>query len=498
MMEQRSFGQDGFYSTPPAAKTRLPVGKKELILGLLLLPSAWFLCNSVFFGGFNLGFALGTCLSILLSAGYLLLSGCRARGYPMALLAFALVIAAGFGRTGDGLAKLLLFIPLLISASLGLCLLAGQNRRAPGEVGSLLDAPRALFGLGLGKLSDSLRGTADALSGGSGFARKGGAFLLGLCIAVPVLLVMVPLLTGADAAFDGLVGTLPQWQWEELFPTAIYGSLLGLLLYSRGVALGRAPKPAVREKKARKGLSPVTVNTLLGTVCLLYLVYLFSQLAYFVGGFSGILPEGYSTAEYARRGFFEMAMLCLIDLGLMVGGLYVVRRSGRAPLATRLLCLGIGVMSLFFVAAASGKMLLYIGTYGLTRQRVLTQVIMLLMAAITLVVLVWLFVPRLPYMKLVLLSSLAIGSITLWADVDTVVARYNVDAFLSGRLETVDVGYLGSLSDGALLQLERLTRLAPDSQEADYARRYLGHLPDKPEFRQWNYTAAAAAGLKAE
>ncbi len=73
------------------------------------------------------------------------------------------------------------------------------------------------------------------------------------------------------------------------------------------------------------------MNILLGTVCLIYAVYLLSQLAYLGGGFAGILPDGYTLAEYARRGFFEMAWLSFINLGLMCLAMGLVEKEGRCP-----------------------------------------------------------------------------------------------------------------------------------------------------------------------
>ena len=229
-----------------------------------------------------------------------------------------------------------------------------------------------------------------------------------------------------------------------------------------------------------------------------YGVYLFSQLAYFVGGFAGLLPKEYSLAQYARRGFFEMAMLCGVNLAVMVGSLGVVKATDRAPLSTRILCLMIGLVSLFFVSTASAKMFMYIGSFGMTRLRLLTQIIMLFFAFTTLVVSVWLFAPKLPYMKAVILGAMLIGLTTVWMDVDTQVARYNVDAYLSGKLETVDISYLKSLSDGAQLQLERLSREAADPQVVQSAENALHARRNIKDLRQWNYFHFIAGKEKTE
>lgn len=464
-------------------------GKKELLFAVTALIGGFSLCNFTVFGGFQLGFAIAASVCILCATGYLLACGCKLRFYSLALLGLSIVIAAAFGRSDDGFVKFVMVCFLLVSVNLGLSQLAGQNLRCPGSAGSLLDAPGALFAFGIGKSPQVFRGLAQAFRRSGTVGQKSGAVLLGIVIAVPVLAIVIPLLIRADAAFDGLMQSMPSFDMGELITTVILGVPLVCILYVRGVALYHNPKREILEKKQRKGLSNLTVNTVLAIVCGVYALYLVSQLAYFTGAFAGVLPEEYTLAEYARRGFFEMAWLCAINLCIVVLSLSV--RSGKqsAPFSTRLLCLFIGVITLFLVVTASAKMFLYIESFGLTRLRVLTQIVMLYLAFVTVIVMVWLFVPKLPYMKIVMLAALLIGALVIWVDVDTFVARYNVDAYLSGKLETVDVWYLNDLTDGAIPHLARLAQNAPDRKIAETAQRALEnrHVFREADFRSWNY-----------
>jgi hypothetical protein len=473
----------------PRPEVTYPIEKRELLFGAASLLFAYLLCNCLFFAGANLGLAVATIGCILCSVFYLSSRGCRLDGYSGTLLLLSLLTAAGFARSDDGFVKFVCTCFLLLSGNLTFCLMAGQNRRARGSVRSLLDAPRAVFALGFGKMPETFRGLGVAFRRSGSVGQKGGAFLLGVCITVPVVAIMLPLLSSADAAFAGLVALLPEFEGGEWFTTLLFGTMFGCVSFVRGVALRNAPK-AEPTKKTGRGIHAVTVNTVLCAVSLLYGVYLLSQLAYFSGGFARILPEGYTLAQYARRGFFEMAVLSGGNLLLMVLSLGLVKKDTRAPLSTRLMSLFIGLVTLFLIAAASAKMFLYIDSFGLTRQRLLTQIIMLFLALTTVVVSIWLFVPKLPYMQLVLVTALVISAATLWADVDTQVARYNVDAYLSGRLETVDVQYLRYLGNGAVPQLARLEKDAPNGKIKSQANTFLKEkarqLPDS-DIRKWNY-----------
>lgn len=482
------------YSASKQTCTAFPTGKRELLFGAVTAVFALLLCNSWYAGGLNLGFGISAIGLIGSSAFYLWIAGFRPDIYSGGLLVMSFVIAAGFSWSCDDGVELVMLVLLAVSANLGLCLMAGKNTWDPGKVQTLLDAPQTLFQLGVGKLPESCKGLSEAVRA-DGVGRTGSAFLLGLCFAVPVLAVVLPLLTGADAAFEGLISRLPEVEIQEIVFTVVFGVCMAAVLYTQGVALRNVP--AEKEKTAKAtGISAITVNTMLCCLCIVYLVYLMSQLAYFVGGFSGLLPKGYSLAEYARRGFFEMAALCGVNLAVMVASLALVKKAEKAPRSTRILCLLIGAVTLFLVCTASAKMFMYIHRYGMSRLRLLTQIAMLFLGLTTLVVAVWLFAPKLPYMKAVLLCAMVIGITTMWLDVDTQVARYNVDAYLSGKLETVDITYLSGLSDGALLELERLAEQSPDQSVSHRARQSLRCRRQIEDLRGFNYFNAATQKWK--
>lgn len=478
----------------------LPAEKKELRLCGAVAIIFVFLVDFLLFGGFYLGFAIAAGLSVIAATIYLLRSGCRLTFYSGALLVMSLVIAASFVRSNDAFLKLVMFGFLLLSAGLGLTLLAGQNRWSPAGILSLLDMPRTFLKFGLGNLTGALAGLNMARKSTGSAGKKRMAVLSGLVVAVPIVLILIPLLISADAAFEGLVKLFPKVNFGEPVAAIVLGIPAGCVFYAMLVALKHCPKAEV-SKKEQAGKNALTVNTVLGTVCGVYMVYLISQLAYVSGGLSGILPEQYTMAEYARRGFFEMAALSVINLLLMTVAVSLVeRKNGRAPLATRCLLLFIGLMTLFFVVSASAKMGMYIESYGLTRLRVLTEVIMVFIGLTVICVSVWLFLPKLPYMKVVLLLALVIGAAVAWADVDTVVASYNVKAYQEGRLAHTDVYYLGTLSEGAIPYLAQL-REAENPQIAEAAeqalRHYRNHSASK-DFRSFRLTGQQAQQILEE
>ncbi len=483
---------------PPEQQPCFPAAKPERILVPVTVVLGFLAMYFLLFGGFFLAFGLAAGAVILTTAGYLMLRGHKLRAYSAILLIFSLLILLSLGRSDDGFVKFVMVLFLFVSANLGLCLLAGKNRYAPAGLLSLTDSFRAAFVLSFRSLDPAFRGLYRARKALHSTGKRSAAVLIGLAIALPLVAVVMALLSRADAAFAGLLGLLPTVDLREPLAALILGLPLAAFLYTRAAALHHAPEKP-HTFKSCKGLNPVTVNTVLGAVCGVYAVYLLSQLAYFVGGFSGILPQGYTMAEYARRGFFEMVWLGGINLAVMALAIALTRGCTLPPLATRILCLFVGITSLFFAISASAKMLMYIDAFGLTRLRVLTEVIMVFLALATAAMCLWLFLPKLPYMKVILVAALALGTLVAWADVDTVVARYNVRAYQAGRLKTVDVWYLADLSDGAVPYLAELTEDADAdlAQEARKALRY-HHFTQIEDFRQWNYASSQAQKWMAE
>lgn len=481
------------YSAIPASP-RFPVGKKEWIFGILTVVLCIGLWNSILFGGFNLGYAVFALGLLGCNVWYLKAKGHRFGRYGTALLVFAAILTAGFARSSDGLVKAVMLLFVLFAANLSFCLAAGRNRRSPGGFSTVLDAPRAFFALGFGGMGAAVRGLDDARKNAGTAGKKGGAAMLGIVIAVPVLAVMLPLLMRADAAFEAMVDLLPETDWTEPFLSLVTGLFAGWVVFARGLGLHNREKPAPGKGMSRH-FSPITVNILLGAVSVMYAAYLFSQLAYFSGGLSGILPEGYTLAEYARRGFFEMAWLSAINLCLVLFCSGLVEQREKLPAVTRALCLFLGAVTLFLICTASAKMLLYIRSYGLTRLRVLTQTVMVWLAVTTVLVCIRQGKPRFAYMKGVILTALALGSALLWLDVDSFVARYNVRSYQSGNLESVDMSHLSGLGYGAIPYIAELTE-DPDPEVARQAVSILYHREVSLEgLRDWNYSRAKAAAL---
>ena len=488
----------------PPPKVSLPGGKRERFFAILLLVLSLVMGNTGTYMG--LGFGLPFVLMGAVTLWYVWKKE-NITLYGLSCMLLSMILAASSVRTSDTVTLFLVFPLILFGYFLGLTAMTNANARPLGRFSSVLDVCYAAFNRSFTQVFPAFRGLLRKKECG----KKGAGVIWGVLAAIPVLFVLVPLLMSADAAFEGLMSqvTIRFPENSELVSSLILGLGIFILAYAQAVSLranpGRAPAQARQGK-----VSPAAVNGFLGVCSLVYVLYLLSQGAYFFSAFRGILPRGFTSADYARRGFFEMAWVVALNL-VMVGIVTaLVRRepSKKVPLATRLLCLFFCLFSLVLIATAFSKMALYMGRFGLTRLRVLTSLFMLWLALWVLAAAICLFHPRFPHMKVAVIAALVLASLACWWDLDGAVAQYNVRAYETGKLQTVDLDTLAYLSDSAIPYIGELTE-AEDPNVAWQAQNILldwayGHamtgtddaekdyIFESMDWRSWNLATARA------
>jgi len=321
--------------------------------------------------------------------------------------------------------------------------------------------------------------------------------VVGLIVGLPVILLVTALLMSADAGFRQVIDTALQslrhinawsiiWRLILGLPVAIFGLNL---LYANAHRSGTGaitPESAARANQAVHKIPVVGLATPMVLLAVIYVVFFAAMGSYLFGGFAGQLPAGLTYADYARSGFFQLAVVTAINLavvgfgylfGVRRGGAYFSRRSSTPSLASgvgasshpaqpalayppslRWLSLALSVLTLLLIATAVSKMALYIGAFGLTRLRLYTLVFMIALAVVFLTI----GARHLVRFRVgpPLVSFLLVGFLALtWANTDRIIAEYNVSQYQSGRLASLDVDYLAnSLSSATIPTLVELSQ----------------------------------------
>ena len=173
----------------------------------------------------------------------------------------------------------------------------------------------------MGGLFGYLGAPVQALGSIRGLSRKKMPYVLGaLLVCVPLLMVLFPLLTSADALFAQVTRRAADWFDEHLALWAlrlIFGLLVAPFLFGLLYSL-RRPEPLKRLTRPVEGLSmeaagPVTV---LAVLDVLYAFFLAVQCAALFGGADYLARAGISYASYARSGFFQLVAVAAGNLAL--------------------------------------------------------------------------------------------------------------------------------------------------------------------------------------
>jgi hypothetical protein len=276
----------------------------------------------------------------------------------------------------------------------------------------------------------------------------------GLLICVPILLIVLPLLSSADMVFNHYLNNFSRlWTFIDLRPAARHILLILLVfVYLFGYTWSfnsKPPQAAINRDAKQVSLDPVTVLTVLIVINLVYILFSIIQFSYLYGGQNHSLPAGFTYAEYARRGFFELVAVAGINLSILLCSIkYIAQKSRGVNRAVRC-CLGLLVLfSLNMLFSAHFKMSLYETAFGLTYLRVFVHYFICLLLVLFLIALGRVWLDKVPLIKAYIVIALAFYTVLNFINVDRIIVRSNIDRY--ARTGEIDISYLQTLSYDAI------------------------------------------------
>jgi hypothetical protein len=293
------------------------------------------------------------------------------------------------------------------------------------------------------------------------------AVVRGILITLPVIILFGLLLGSADVVFgDYLTDTLDFFLPTDL--ETLIGQLLlvtfltwlalmgyKMMLFTEpklgGVfTIGSTPDAVASEaKQPTWQLGRIELAMLLGSINVLFLGFILVQAQYLFGGKANITEQGYTYAEYARRGFFEIVAVSV----LVVGVVFLVRMTSPLSLKKHRWYKGVLLLMMVFtlvlLVAAFERLRLYVEAFGYTRLRLETQVFILALVIFFLVLIyeTWQVETRW-FFQVGLIIAIGYVLILNLLPEDHYIAEHNMRRF--ERTDKIDVFYLTQLSDDAI------------------------------------------------
>lgn len=335
--------------------------------------------------------------------------------------------------------------------------------------------------------------------------------LIGIIIAIMPTIVIISMLSSADLAFSNLISKISFDFIKEPFEIIRHPLFLMLgipvslfifgLMYTNTEHKNEQSLTEQGNRnflKAMRFLPQALIYAAITPICIVYILFFASQSAYFLSAFASLIPDGITYAEYARRGFFELCGVAVFNaVAIWLMALLTRRTDEKNPAAVKVYTILLSVFTLALIAIALSKMAMYISVYGLTLSRVYASWFIVLLAFFFILIFLKQLVPKIKLMRTAVVGFLILFLGLAFCDVDAQIAKYNVNSYLNGTLEEVDIDMMYSLSDSAVpyvLQLKDDENWLVEFNAQSYLQSRANAL-DNWKLRETNLTVIRAAQL---
>ena len=259
--------------------------------------------------------------------------------------------------------------------------------------------------------------------------------MIGISISIPLVLVVLVLLISADSIFSSIFKNI----FEDINFVDIFGISFVFCLGSIGfyaVLAGLSAKKDKNEvKDLRKG-EPIIAITFTSILTVIYLVFCLIQIKYlFIGG-ANALPEGLTYSEYARKGFFQLVFVSIINLGLVLICIRIFKESK----VLKVVLLAISACTYIMIASSAYRMIIYVGEYQLTFLRILVLWFLVLLTVLMTGIIYAIYNESFNFFRFSIISILSFYLVFSFAKVDRIIAEYNVSHI--DTLTSSDVLYM--------------------------------------------------------
>lgn len=377
-----------------------------------------------------------------------------------------LLISATFFIYSNQILKILnyLIVPFLVIMFSSLA--AGVNRSDWSDIRFIGDmAKRVFVPFGFIHKPFVTLFRLNVREGREGRSRVLPKVLLGILISVPVLAIIIWLLSSADIVFKNLFVNIPVSKIIKHFLVVISVFIYTVcFLWSLLKAFDEREKSTYERIKWKLFFDPVILLTILVLINVIYAVFSVIQFAYLFGGSSFVLPSSYTYAEYARRGFFELVVVSIINFSILLFGIVFVKKENKKIFtAIRAFLTLLVVFTFVLLASAFYRMLVYEQAYGFTYLRVFVQTFMIMLFFLSIVNIIYIWYSKIPIIKSYFIISLAVYIIMNFANVDVVIAKNNINRYY--KTGQIDMAYLKGLSYDAVPEMQKLLVSVKDSSD---------------------------------
>lgn len=313
----------------------------------------------------------------------------------------------------------------------------------------------------------------------------------GVLMALPVLFIFILLFSSADLIFQKYIFNIFTFDIEPEFMFRCILATVATVMY-----IG-AYDYFFREKNERPNdessvncqvVKNIEGYIFLGSVNVLFFVFILIQFMYLFGGESIMVSQGFTYAEYARRGFFELLAVAVISFVLLLTTEKCIVKKEKNHSNGFKIISSILVAQVFFIVFSSCfRLSLYINSYGFTVARLYAYSFMIFLVTAFCLLLYKIYTLQqnktFTFGIFILVILFFVGMNLL--NPDSFVAKRNIERFMF--TDKIDVLYLSMLSYDAIPETIKLIDIKNRNFGNDLAYDFYWKIKDlnEPYLSRW-------------
>jgi hypothetical protein len=296
----------------------------------------------------------------------------------------------------------------------------------------------------------------------------------GVVITLPILFIFILLFSASDLVFQRYLLNIisldikPETIFRTILIAVVTMATMGAYAYTF------REKDEVAESSVQSnssGIGQVETAILFGSINVLFFIFILLQLTYLFGGQSTIEAQGFTYADYARRGFFELIAVAVISFALIwLTEKYIAKKADIHTTLFKFLSSALIVQVILIMGSAFKRLFLYEQAYGFTTLRLYSHIFIILLGIIFLLLLYKIIKDEKENtfaFRSFVVTILFLVAIN-FLNPDAFIARQNIDRFATtGKL---DVRYLNSLSYDALAENIKVLNISDKKLKKDFAQ----------------------------
>ncbi len=295
----------------------------------------------------------------------------------------------------------------------------------------------------------------------------------GIIITLPVVIIFLVLFSSADLIFQKYIADITT---ITLQPETVIRSILVLMVtlaFTGAYSYIFSNQQETTPQKTNQSyiIGNIEISILLGAVNVLFFAFILVQLTYLFGGVDNIASQGFTYAEYARKGFFELIAVAIISFFLLfTTEKYIIKKDTEHTLVFKILSTALIVQVILIMVSAFKRLLLYEEAYGFTTLRLYSHAFIIFLAIIFILLLYKIYKDKREnaFAFRAFVSIIIFLALMNILNPDLFIAQQNIERFATtGKL---DISYLSRLSDDAIPETIKILNIQNENLRKNFAR----------------------------